>query len=217
MSRLIVGTWFWGNKYGREYLDRLQRGVARHLSEPYRWAIFAPPPEDEHLTKLPGCLARLRTFDPEWQAHWGIEPGDRIVVLDLDLIVTTRLDSLFAGDADFTILQGANASNPCPFNGSVWMLRAGSHADVWADFSPSAIRKLPFYAFPDDQGWFAHKMPHAAGWQAGATSGIYAFQKPGWPQGSTDLPRDARIVAFPGKRDPSQFAHLDWVKQHWLS
>jgi hypothetical protein len=213
---LIVSTWRWGNKYGPEYVERLKAGVARHLKSSYRFVVFTPDERDEDLTRIPGCLCRLRAFDPEWLAGWGIKPGDRLVTLDLDLIITGRLDSLFASQEDFIILQGANSANPCPYNGSVWSLCVGAHPEVWSDFSLPAIRGLPFYAFPDDQGWMAHKLPNAAGWQAGAASGIYAFHKPGWPAGD-DLPADARIVAFPGERDPAQFTHLGWVKRHWIA
>jgi hypothetical protein len=121
---------------------------------------------------------------------------------------------LFDRPESFVILQGANSANPNPFNGSVFMLRAGEHADVWSEFSVDAAGKVPFYAFPDDQAWFHARMPNAAGWKVGAASGVYAMGKPGWPNG-TSLPRDARLVVFPGHRDPSQFTHLDWVREHW--
>jgi len=48
----------------------------------------------------------------------------------------------------------------------------------------------------------------------GPADGVYGFHKPGWPKGEA-LPKNARIVAFPGWRDPVGFRHLDWVKQHW--
>jgi hypothetical protein len=211
---LHIGPFFWGNKYGPEYVDRLRAGVARHLKGEYRWHVFSPDPRDEHLTEIKGCFCRLRAFDPEWQAQNGIAPGDRIVSMDLDAIVTGPLDPLFDRPEPFVILQNVNASNPCPMNGSVWMLRAGYRPDVWSDFSLEAADKIAKFEFADDQGWFWHKMPDAAGWNAGSESGIYGFQKKGWPKG-TELPRDAIMVVFPGWRDPAKFSHLDWIKSNW--
>jgi hypothetical protein len=209
---LIISTWIWGTKYqGLDYLDHLVRGVARHLSEPHRFVVVTPP--DIHLTEIPGCFARLRMFDPEWQRSIAMEDGDRLVCTDLDVVITGPLDDLFDRPEPFVILQGANAANPCPYNGSLMMLRTGAHPEVWSEFSVEAAGAAPFYEFPDDQGWLAHKVPGAAGWKAGE-GGVYAFQKPGWPKGEA-LPADARFVAFPGKRDPSQFTHLPWVKEHW--
>ena len=94
------------------------------------------------------------------------------------------------------------------------MLRAGAHSEVWSDFTLEAAQQVPFFEFPDDQGWIHHKLPGAAGWQVGTSSGVYAFQKPGWPKGDT-LPKDASIVAFPGHRDPKKFVNLPWVHDNW--
>jgi hypothetical protein len=57
-------------------------------------------------------------------------------------------------------------------------------------------------------------MPDARG--IGPADGVYAFQKPGWKTpGDGLLPPNARIVAFPGWRDPVKFVHLPWIQQHW--
>lgn len=184
------------------------------MNQEYRFAVVAPQEEDEHLTKIPGCLCRLRIFSPGWQAKHGIAEGDRIVSLDLDMVITGQLDPLFDRDDPFLILMGANASNPCKYNGSIFSFIAGYRPDVWSDFSLDAARAVPFYSFPDDQAFLYHKIPDAKGWQAGSESGAYAFRKPGWPNGE-ELPKDARLVAFPGWRDPEHFKHIDWIKQNW--
>jgi hypothetical protein len=209
---LHIITWVWGSKYPGHYVQRLEAAVERNLKQDYRFLVCTPPQADEHLTKIPGCFARLRTFSQSWQAAHGIAEGDRIVCLDLDLIVSGSLDEVFEREEPFVILQGVNSVNPNPFNGSVWMLRAGYRPDVWDDFSLEAAGKVPWYAFPDDQAWFHAKMPDAGSF--GPETGIYAFGKPGWPKGDRPPP-NARIVAFPGHRDPSQFTHLDWVKANW--
>lgn len=211
---LIISTWSWGTKYSPEYVAKLASAVKRNLKQPHRFAVFFPQEEDTHLTEIPGCFARLRTFDPEWQAANGIEPGDKIVCMDLDLIITGPLDDLFDRDEPFTILQGVNTSNPCPFNGSLWMLRAGYRPDVWHEFSPELAEKVPYHEFPDDQAWLADMIPDAGNF--GPKDGVYAFQKKGWPKGEL-LPRNAKVICFPGWRDPSQYVRLDWVKQHWRS
>lgn len=214
LEPLTICVWRWGSKYPGHYIERIKAGVARHLKQEYRFAVFSPEAEDEYLTKVPGCFCRLRMFDPEWQAKHHLE--GRIVSIDLDAVVTGSLDDLFDRPESFVILRGGNAANPCPFNGSLFMLRAGEHADVWRDFSLKRAGEIACHEFPDDQGWFAHRMPKAAGWTVGADSGVYCFQKPGWPAGEA-LPKDARLVAFPGWRDPSRFTHVDWVRENWAA
>lgn len=223
---ITIATWCWGTKYDQSYVAKFAAGVRRNLRQSHRFVVvtdnlhmgrFADegwpiPEEDYHLLTIPGCLARLRMFDPAWQRSHGIGEGDKLVCIDLDAIVTGPLDPLFERDDGFTILQGVNSANPCKMNGSVFMLRGGAHPEVWDDFSLDAVAKVPFYSIPDDQAWFFHKMPNAGAW--GPKQGVYGFMKPGWVTGNA-LPANARIVAFPGHRDPSQFTHLDWVKQHW--
>jgi hypothetical protein len=208
------------------YVERLFAGLKRHLRQPFRFVCMTEQNrianfsngierheiEDLALTKIKGCFARLRMFDLGWQDRLGL--NDRIVCLDLDTVLVGDLDVLFDYDDRFIILSGANASNPCPYTACIFMLQAGAHPELWDEFAIDAVARIPRYEFPDDQGWMHFKIPHAATWPVGQSHGIYAYKKPGWPHGD-ELPVDARIVAFPGSRDPSKISHLSWVKEHW--
>ncbi len=225
MAGLTVVTFWWGGAYGKEYPTRLAAAVKRNLKQPHQflivtdrvslpravdgaWLVPLPNPE---LTKVKGCFVRLCLFDLMLQNAWDMD--DRIACLDLDLVVTGGLDELLDRPDSFTILQGINSTNPCPYNGSVWMLRAGHCPEVWTDFSIAAAAGVPFHEFPDDQGWFHYKMPGAGSF--GPETGVYGFKKKGWPSGD-DLPPNARIVAFPGWRDPAKFIDLPWIRYHWV-
>jgi hypothetical protein len=211
---LWIATFRWGSKYPGHYVERLRAGVERNLTQEYKFAVFAPLAQDEYLTKVPGCFCRLRMFDPAWQERHGITIGDRIVSIDLDTVITGPLDPLFDIDDPFAILLNANSSNPCRYNGSVFSFLAGYRPDVWSDFSLKAASQIKYDSFPDDQAWLNHEIPDAKRWEVGPESGIFAYCKPHWPKGDA-LPKDARIVAFPGWRDPSKFTHLSWVKENW--
>lgn len=211
MADLTFVTWLWGEKYSRDYVRKLEAGIARHYGQDFNFLCEGPRRGEEHLLK--GCFVRLKMFDPAWQESICLKPGDRMVCMDLDCVITGPLDDLFdRGGEPFTILQGVNAVNPCPFNGSLWMLEAGYRPDVWHEFSLDLAAKVPFHEFPDDQAWLADMLPDAGSF--GPQDGVYAFQKRGWPKGEA-LPGNARIVAFPGWRDPSQYVRLDWVAEHW--
>lgn len=220
MEGLTVITWFWGQKYSPDYVKRLQAGVARHLKQPHRFlcvtdqdidGVETTPIKDPGLTKHKGCIVRLRLFDEVWQRDIGAT--GRIVCLDLDAVVTGPLDPLFDRDDPFIILQGVNsASHPCPYNGSIFMLRAGYRPDVWDDFTLAKLDKIPRLEFADDQGWMRHMIPDAAAYTD--ADGVWAFHKGPWRTGD-NLPQGARVVAFPGRRDPAQFVHLKWVRDNW--
>lgn len=233
---LRIVTFWWGDKWGPEYARRLLAGVKRNLKQPFEFivatdgtltekaaALHLGPGStvtrilDPDLTQLRGCFARMRLFDAGWQRELSFERGDKIVCLDLDIVVTGALDRLFRGNHEFRIMQGYNATNPCPFNGSMWMFRVGERHDVWTDFSLEnySKRNLPYHAFPDDQGWLHHKFPDAAAFTV--SDGVYAFKKLGWgAAGRRVLPIGARVVAFPG-RDPAKYPQCDWIVKNWLA
>lgn len=224
---LMVTTWWWGDKFSVDYVNKLAAGIKRHLTIPYEFACihdkdspnfsndvdYSWPIPDVNLTKVKGCFARLRMFDPAWQKEI-LMFADTIVNIDLDTIITGSLDQAFNRPEQFVIMQGANASNPCPMNGALMLLRKGAHSEVWSDFSLEKAAKAQFFSFPDDQGWIWHKVPDAAGWKVGHEHGIYVYQKRGWPVGTVYLPDNAKLVTFIN-RDPSQMMHLDWVRDNW--
>ena len=224
MDEVNVICWMWGNKYQIYDVERLARYVKKRLTRRHRFHLFTDLPYNAaagievHQIVDPilmdrSCFCRLRVFDPEWQKKNGL--AGQILCLDLDLLIVGLLDDLLVTDSTFKILQNVNAVNPNPFNCSVMLLRAGHHAEVWTDFSVEKAKATPFHEFPDDQGWIWHKLPNADGWRAGVESGIYGFQKPGWPYGSSALPQDAKIVAFIGKRKPAMYMGLPWIRDYW--
>lgn len=225
---LFICTWLWGDKWPPIYVERLFAGLRRNLVQPFHSVLITDradigctdiastiAQEDLPLTRQLGCLVRIRMFDPQWQESIGAQPGDRIVNIDVDAVITGKLDPLFDRDGDFTIMQGFNQTNPCPFNGSLWMLRAGERPDVWTDFGLDAHRKfrVPIHSIADDQGWLHSKFPNAKAYTP--ADGVYAFKKIGWGvAGRRGLPDNARLIAFPG-RDPGKYPEVSWIRAHW--
>lgn len=218
---LTILTWLWGTKYPVAHVENLRASVARHLKTPHRFVCVTNrevsgeriPIEDAKLFSVrDGCYVRLRMFDPDWQERHGL---DHFVSLDLDVVATGELDPLFNRDDPFLILHGGHF-NPCPFNGSVMMVRRGARPEIWSKFDVAEAERV---AMKDgiwrgsDQTWVAHIAPDAPGWTY--SDGIYCFRKPGWPQGSDELPPDARLVAFPGANDPSRLTGLRWIRENW--
>lgn len=229
MEKLKIVTWFWGSKYPLDWVVRLAAGVRRNLHQPYEFILVCDKKlsgslkfvdrvieQPSELYERKGCFARLIMYSPEWQQRHGIE--GRLVCMDIDSVITGPLDPLFDRPESFVILQGGNAANPCPYNGALQMVRSGTHSEVWSNFTWEAGQKTPFHEFPDDQGWLSVQVPNAAGWKCGKESGVYVFQKPGWPgypRFGNGLPSGARLVTFNGWRSPSKFKHLHWISRNW--
>lgn len=229
---LTVVTFLYGLKWAPHYVDKLFSGLRRNIRHPFRCALVSDRRidttadinvhldvmSDAELLTRPGCLVRMRLFDRKVQSLLDVKPGDRIVNIDVDAVITGNLDPLFDRDDEFTIMQHFNSTNPCPFNGSLWMFRAGERHDVWDDFSLDKFAPkgpVPVHAIPDDQGWLHSKFPNAKAYTP--ADGVYCFKKRTWPgtdETGNKLPTNAIIVAFPG-RDPARFTHLDWVARNW--
>src|SRR5215831_9276435 len=139
---LTITTWWWGTKYSFADVQKLYHGFQRHLSQPFRFVVVTDqkipkldnaierlPIADIGLTMIKGCFARLRMFDPAWQKASGLR--GRIVLTDLDTVLTGPLDPIFDRDEPFLILHGANSLNPCKFCGALMMLREGEHPEIW--------------------------------------------------------------------------------------
>lgn len=230
---LVIATYLWGSSFGVDDVEKLAAGLKRNMTGPYRFVVvtdcprrfegahfpaIAIPLADRHLLAIPGCFARIRLFDPQFQERIKIACGafDRLACIDLDTVITGDCDPVFDRDESFVIMQGGNTSNPNPYGGALMMLRPGEHQDIWTDFSLDAAAKTAYFAFPDDQGWLAAKIPNAPAWKVGRASGVYCFKKPSWPGGDR-LPDDARMVMFRGNNPPRKHVDLDWVKRHWAA
>ena len=136
----------------------------------------------------------------------------RIINIDIDTIITGPLDNLFDRGEDFVILQKINTTNPNPYNGSLWMVKARTRHDAWADFNVDRWKALPRHAKLSDQDWLRFKFPNLARL---VQIRVYTDSKKGLDSADVNLMPDAKIVTFPG-RDPGWYTDVGWVKKHWL-
>lgn len=163
---------------------------------------------------LPSCYRRLKLFDPEQQSALGIMPGERIVLLDIDMAIASDLNPLFDRAEDFVgwALKGTN--HPRVFNGSMWMLRAGAEAHVWREFDPDASPKEARQAgfLGSDQSWMSYRLQGRSGWTQ--EDGVYSY--------ATELkrfdapPDNARVILFNGFNEkPWMPTVKPWVANYY--
>lgn len=233
---LSVVTWLWKpaplyrSKFSAEHVNVLRRMVARHYPEPHRflcvtdmpkgidsdvdvvpaWNDFAQIPSP-HGGHNPSCYRRLRAFAPGVDAVL----GERFVSLDLDTVITGDLAHLWNRPEDFVAW---GETNPKSFyNGSMFLLRAGTRTKVWEQFDPKRSPDAAKAAgkFGSDQGWLSYCLGKGeATWTT--KDGVYSYNVH-LREKTTTLPANARIVMFHGSTDPwSQAAQqLTWVREHY--
>lgn len=165
----------------------------------------------------PSCYRRLKLFAPEQQRDMEIKEGDRIVSMDLDIVLTGDITPLFQRDEDFVGWRAEGKHREVVLNGSLFMFRAGKMADIWSRFdserSPRLALSWRYYG--SDQAWLSYKLAgKVAEWQN--ESGIYSYMRDMVFDAS--LPADARIVSFHGRRKPWDHRvqrEAPWIADHW--
>lgn len=223
---ISFATFKWGSKYSAEHVNTLARMVARHYRSPHRMICvtndaagidpsieivadredFASVPSP-HGGSMPSSYRRLRLFSPDIAETF----GERIVNLDLDLVITADIQPLFERKESF--IGWRDAYWPKQINGSVWMVKAGAHPEVWSDFEPVLS---PRYALDrgykgSDQGYISSMLPDCAKWTQ--ADGVYSFKK----DKCESLPANARIVVFHGEPKPwsERCQRIAWIRQHY--
>jgi hypothetical protein len=158
--------------------------------------------------RQPSCYRRLKAFSREAPALFGA----RFVSLDLDCVVTGDLAPLWDREEDFVIW--GDTSPRTPYNGSMFLLRAGARRQVWEDFdpktSPAKGRALGY--FGSDQAWIGARLgPHEKRSGRRPTASIRIATTSS--RSSGELPDNARIVMFHGASIPGRrSAALAWVR-----
>ena len=204
--------------YRAEHVNALWRACAASIKIPHRFICLTDNPEGIECETMPvwpaifigghdSCYRRLQAFDADFQRSLG---ADFVLQLDLDVA--------FSGDAtgvvedamrdDFTIMVGSkypDGSLCCPYNGSIWLCRAGARDRFWRDFSAdieAAERRRLAFKMPSgrailgsDQAWIGIVSPGERTFSA--ARGVVQFRA---LRGI--LPPAARIVLFAGHRKP---------------
>jgi hypothetical protein len=186
-----------------------------------------------------GCYVRLFAFSEQFREVVGDRP---FVSADLDCVVLDSLDPLFEISDDFCI-WAANG-NSTPYCGSLWYMKPGTRAQVWNCFdletSPGAAYARGFKVGSDQAHISRMLYPSARTWTY--RDGVYSFtihvQRPHsqakmrnnnrkfgrfiprYGLFTGEPPKNARIIFFNGKTDPSikslQEKH-PWIKRNWKS
>lgn len=220
------------SKFGPEAVNVLARMVRRHYQKPHRFTCVTDDPAgidpairilplwDDH-GKLanpmgphnPSCYRRLKLFSPEAAELI----GPRFVALDLDLVITGDVSPLWDCPEDFAIWK--NPTPPTPYNGSMFVLRAGARPKVWTDFDPARSPQQTRNArmFGSDQAWISYCLPGEKTWDE--ADGVYSFRTHLLPKNgkAKDLPANARVVVHHGRIDPwsPEARRIPWVREHW--
>lgn len=218
------------SRFAGWHVNRLRAMFAKHLHMPHRficvtddesgiesevetvelWDDLSSVP-NPHGAREPSCYRRLKLFARDA----GETFGERILWCDLDMMLTGDVTPLFDRPED-VVLLGTDSAH-IPVNGSLVMLTAGSHPEVWEDFDPEVSPGEAHRAghWGSDQGWLGYKLPDAAKWTE--NDGILFFWRYMQQHPRGRLPDGTKLVSFHGRGQPWDAGpqEHDWVREHY--
>lgn len=185
------------------------------------------------------CLRRMWLYSgPQPKGKpWPGDLGDRLLQLDLDMVLTDDVTPLFDRPEPFVILKGESTRQPhrphgWAYNATVMLLTAGARRDVYDAYSAdqmgvirAANRAGWDVTTNSDQGvatYLLAKGEPPAFWTL--EDGIYSYRGIAGPdgmKGHEGLPKGCRIVSFHGRsgaRHPGAKELQErspWIKEHW--
>jgi hypothetical protein len=215
--------------------------IARNLTVPHRRICVTHRPDLlEHFIEcipidpakhVPGtCLVKLQAHKPGGVA----KEGERVLLMDIDCVVTGNLDHLVKHDDEFIGWRNPNyepGGRRGFFQGSMQLFTVGTTSFLWSEFDPRATMAWLNRRFGGaEQCWISERLNAAypdAGW---------IWTRPCWTEADgvygrgrlfgdkmdkgvqTVLPDNARIVFTPGNRSPGQPGFMEenpWAVEHY--
>jgi tetratricopeptide (TPR) repeat protein len=192
-----------GDKYGPEYVNRLQAMVRRNAGSIGGFVCFTENGEgldaDIQVQPLPGAgLAgwwnKVALFRRDLAGARG-----RVLYLDLDVVITGNLDPLLCHPGDFVIMDNDYVPG---FNSSVMLFEAGARPEIFENFSARDMARLD-----GDQDWIALQAPDAELWP-------HLWCVPYRLRAALRPPAETRVVAFSGRPNPADYP-AEWVRELW--
>jgi|SRR5579862_887572 len=233
---ISIVTWMWSGPlrtFLPQHVNALQKMIAAHLPEPHRFICvcdssqglsssvewFETPEAAKQLgliaspegPRFPSCYRRLWSFSKEAQAL-----GDRILVIDIDLVVLRDMRHVCARDEDFVgwrPYRDWGPKNRVRFGGGIYLLKTGSRAHVWEEFKGAAsIKRARDAGYRgSDQAWISYRLASGNEVYWDKSFGLYSVRD---LNHQLALPADACIVQFNGNEKPWQ-SRAQWARAHW--
>ncbi len=214
----------WGTAYSADYVNRLYRGVMRHVNRPTRFVVFT----DDEAGLAPGIEMRPlpHVALPQtgmrrgpwlklglWARELGGLSGD-VLFLDLDVVITGGLDAFFDHEPGcLCLIRNWTQWNDGIGNSSVMRFRVGSASHLVDAFEQNAVAMS--YRYVNEQTYLTKEsgLPTRfwpAEWCVSFKHGL----KPRWPmnlvQTAPPPPPSCRIAVFTGHPRPHEAQTGEW-------
>ncbi|SMN11018.1 PMID: 11481431 [uncultured Candidatus Thioglobus sp.] len=233
MKKTVVCLKWGRNFYNAEYVNRLYRAVARHLSAPFRFICFT----DEFAGLESVVEARdieMLTFTPELRGIWwklavmhpDAKLSGRCLFLDLDNIIVDDINDFFAYPGNFCAIHNwinwrKTVFRPRPniFNSSVFRFEASAHPEVAEMFMKNPQDAQNRKKYSTEQVFMTHAIgaKNAEWWPSTWVKNYKYDMRPPFPLNwikTPQIPVGAKILCLTGYPKPHQ-AIAEGAKSGW--
>lgn len=214
--------------YGADHVNIFYRMMDRNLNIPYEKVCITDDPEglDKDIRVIPlwdkyrylgGCYNRLYVFSSDMQELI----GDRFFVCDVDVVITSNMDSIIDREEDFVIgHQRRPDLNYLRYHGGMFLMNAGCRSRVWDIFNlypKDCIRRAKEFGYiGTDQAIIRLLLKDEAGWTQ--KDGVLDMRVDIMEKGIIDPPDGTKIIQFSGPRDPTNKDLQDkykWIEKNY--
>lgn len=233
-----------GAPYASAHVNALASMLRRQLREPFRLLCITDNPRglDETVepVEMPEvCRQLIRETSGNYAKLWlfsrdfaDLVNGQRFIYLDLDVVVTGDLSTLYHRDLPLAIGDGMRVRRGfaalkhrirrgywprrCPVNSTILMAQPGFANDLWDDFDPSTSPHEPARAEirGTDQAWIYLRARDRLT-RLTRDDGIY---RAAWlPKHQPTLPENCRLVAFPGGDQKKPWSQPMRQRYPWIA
>lgn len=215
---LAISCYYWNDgdrrrdySYNHDHVRILKNMVERNVTIPHKFVCVTDDNIDgvetlplDWTKHVPGtCFIRLMQRRPDYGEMIG---ADRVLNLDIDMVLVDNLDSLIKRPEPSVWWRNPNWPKPgrAFYQTSIQLFTPGHHSKLYTEFDPKTSPAFANRRFGGaEQAWVSEMLewdePY---WDH--FDGIYGAGRLNDNGIYTTLPEDAKIVSFPGNREPSQ-------------
>ena len=232
----------WGNKYGPDYVNKLQNMVSKNLKKKFRFICFTDNNKGlkSNIDVFPLPQINMPNNKPErgWRKLSILQKElydvtGTCLFLDLDIVIVDNIDPIFDLEGDFFIAFDKRKEKSHIGNSSVFRFEANAHDNIYQNFNNNHSKILR--DFRNEQAYLSSMIVKEGIFQYWPEPWCPSFKYhcvPSFPLNyflNPKIPNGAKIILFHGLPEPSEAAEgksgkwyryikkSPWINEHWLN
>jgi len=220
---ITVACCYWGEwckGWETEYINRLYRGVTRHLTKSFRFVCFTDQLHlsvDKNIELLPLESSGWLDILPKmiiYNAANGLY--GRILAVDLDSVIVGSLDDMANYTGEFCVRTDFN-KNHGPGGDMVSFMAGFGHEKIWEQIikNRGKIEKLTKgderLVYKELLNWKEFDY-----WQTRYPGQYISYKRHIKEKGLDMPPKNARLISFHGRPRPHECLEVQWIKKNWM-